>query len=45
VVDHPRIDFLRAYTDAMFAAINEGADVRSYFVRSLLDGFEWRFGI
>jgi beta-glucosidase len=51
VVDQPRIDFLKAYTDAMFDAIRAGADVRGYFVWSLLDSFEWgsgysqRFGI
>jgi beta-glucosidase len=51
VADQPRIDFLRAYTNAMFEAIKAGADVRGYFVWSLLDNFEWgsgygpRFGI
>jgi beta-glucosidase len=51
VVDQPRIDFLKVYTDAMFEAIRAGADVRGYFVWSLLDNFEWgsgysqRFGI
>jgi beta-glucosidase len=51
VADAPRIDFLKAYTAAMFAAIKAGADVRGYFVWSLLDNFEWgsgysqRFGI
>jgi beta-glucosidase len=51
VADQPRIDFLQAYTAAMFEAIEAGADVRGYFVWSLLDNFEWgsgyaqRFGI
>jgi beta-glucosidase len=51
VADQPRIDFLQAYTGAMFEAIEAGADVRGYFVWSLLDNFEWgsgygpRFGI
>jgi beta-glucosidase len=51
VVDQSRIDFLKAYTTAMFEAIKAGADVRGYFVWSLLDNFEWasgysqRFGI
>src|SRR5579871_761812 len=51
VADQPRIDFLQAYTAAMFEAIAAGADVRGYFVWSLLDNFEWgsgytqRFGI
>jgi beta-glucosidase len=51
VADQARIDFLQAYTAAMFEAIKAGADVRGYFVWSLLDNFEWgsgygpRFGI
>jgi beta-glucosidase len=51
IVDQSRIDFLNAYTAAMFEAIKAGADVRGYFVWSLLDNFEWasgysqRFGI
>ncbi len=44
VSDQPRIDYLNAYTGAMFAAINDGADVRGYFVWSLLDNFEWGSG-
>ena len=50
-MDQGRIDYLRAYTDAMREAMTKGADVRGYFVWSLLDNFEWgsgytqRFGI
>jgi beta-glucosidase len=44
VDDQPRIDFLRSYTAAMFDAIRDGADVRGYFVWSLLDNFEWGAG-
>jgi beta-glucosidase len=44
VVDQPRIDFLRSYTAEMFDAIRDGADVRGYFVWSLLDNFEWGSG-
>ena len=44
IVDQPRIDFLRSYTAAMFDAIRDGADVRGYFVWSLLDNFEWGSG-
>jgi len=44
-VDDPkRISFLRAYIGAMHAAIQAGADVRGYFVWSLLDSFEWGAG-
>jgi beta-glucosidase len=45
VPDAPRIAYLKAYTDAMFAAIADGVDVRGYFVWSLLDNFEWSSGL
>jgi len=44
VEDAGRIAYLRAYTDAMQEAIAAGADVRGYFVWSLLDNFEWTSG-
>jgi beta-glucosidase len=51
VQDDGRIAYLQGYTGAMREAIAAGADVRGYFVWSLLDNFEWtagytqRFGI
>jgi len=51
VVDNDRIDFLRGYIGAVNAAAAAGADIRGYFVWSLLDNFEWdqgysvRFGL
>jgi beta-glucosidase len=42
--DQHRIAYLRAYTGAMRGAIAQGADVRGYFVWSLLDNFEWNAG-
>jgi beta-glucosidase len=44
LVDLGRIDYLRSHTDAMRDAIAKGADVRGYFVWSLLDNFEWGSG-
>jgi beta-glucosidase len=44
VHDPVRITYLRTYTDAMAQAIKAGADVRGYFVWSLLDNFEWGSG-
>ena len=44
IPDRRRIDYLDAYTAAMFDAITAGADVRGYFVWSLLDNFEWASG-
>jgi beta-glucosidase/6-phospho-beta-glucosidase/beta-galactosidase len=42
--DTQRIDYLHAYTDAMHDAMRSGADVRGYFVWSLIDNFEWNSG-
>lgn len=44
VSDQGRIDYLHAYIDMMREAIGAGADVRGYFVWSLLDNFEWERG-
>ncbi|MFT4187579.1 MAG: family 1 glycosylhydrolase [Aeromicrobium sp.] len=42
--DARRIDFLRSHLAALDAAREAGADVRGYFVWSLLDNFEWAEG-
>lgn len=44
VHDHRRVRFLNDYLHAMWQAMQEGVDVRGYFVWSLLDNFEWAFG-
>jgi beta-glucosidase len=44
VHDPERIDYLSRYTDALRDAVEIGADVRGYFVWSLLDNFEWGAG-
>ena len=44
VIDTDRIAYLRAYIGAMNAAALAGADIRGYFVWSLLDNFEWDAG-
>ena len=44
VHDTQRIEYLSSYIDAMHEAIEIGADVRGYFVWSLLDNFEWGAG-
>ena len=44
VVDRERVDYLRAYISALRDAVAAGADVRGYFVWSLLDNFEWGAG-
>jgi beta-glucosidase len=44
IVDNNRIAFLRAYIGALNDAAVAGADIRGYFVWSLLDNFEWDSG-
>jgi beta-glucosidase len=44
VHDSGRIAYLKTYTDALQQALSAGADVRGYFVWSLLDNFEWASG-
>ncbi len=51
VHDPNRIEFLERYIGAMEKAIDDGADVRGYFLWTFLDNFEWdkgyteRFGL
>ncbi len=42
--DELRIDYLTRHVEAMGVAIDAGADVRGYFLWSLLDNFEWAYG-
>jgi beta-glucosidase len=44
VDDQPRISYLDGHIRAMRDAMTAGADVRGYFVWSLLDNFEWAEG-
>ena len=39
-----RVSFVRSHLVAIHKAIEAGADVRGYFLWSLLDNFEWAFG-
>jgi beta-glucosidase len=44
-VDDPkRVDYLRGHLAAVHRALADGADVRGYFLWSLLDNFEWSYG-
>jgi beta-glucosidase len=42
--DADREEYIVAHIDAVGRAIDEGVDVRGYFVWSLLDNFEWAWG-
>jgi beta-glucosidase len=44
IPDHDRIAFLDSHFRAVLQAIDGGADVRGYFVWSLLDNLEWAYG-
>lgn len=44
LIDLERIGYLAVYLAAMHDAMAAGADVRGYFMWSLLDNFEWGAG-
>ena len=44
VLDLDRIHYLRQYLQAAHRAIADGYPLRSYFVWSLMDNFEWSYG-
>ncbi len=44
VIDDDRIAYLHAHIAALNEAVAAGADIRGYFVWSLLDNFEWDSG-
>ncbi len=44
VRDPERITYLDSHIRAVHDAIAAGVDVRSYFVWSLMDNFEWSYG-
>jgi beta-glucosidase len=44
VADWERVNYLRAHLHAIHQALQAGADLRGYFVWSLMDNFEWSWG-
>jgi beta-glucosidase len=45
VADRRRIRYLKSYLLSLKEALNAGCRVRGYFVWSLLDNFEWSYGL
>jgi beta-glucosidase len=45
VHDVERTEYVRDHLTAIHQAIGDGADVRGYFLWSLLDNFEWAYGM
>ncbi|NJQ00202.1 GH1 family beta-glucosidase [Streptomyces zingiberis] len=44
VHDPDRIAYLHRHLEAVLSALADGADVRGYYLWSLLDNFEWTYG-
>ncbi len=44
VADPLRVDYLKRHFEAARRAMERGADLRGYFVWSLMDNFEWGYG-
>jgi beta-glucosidase len=44
IEDPQRVAFLRGHVEAVERAVEDGVDVRGYYVWSLLDNFEWEHG-
>lgn len=44
VHDAKRVEYLRAHFQAAHRAIQQGVQLRGYFVWSLMDNFEWAYG-
>ncbi|VAH24909.1 beta-glucosidase 16-like isoform X1 [Triticum dicoccoides] len=42
--DGERVNYLQGYLTFLSSAIRKGANVRGYFVWSIIDNFEWTFG-
>ncbi|KAF2308786.1 hypothetical protein GH714_017989 [Hevea brasiliensis] len=43
--DVNRLEYMQGYLTSLVSAIRNGADVRGYFHWSLIDNFEWTYGI
>lgn len=44
IMDGPRIDFVKKHLEAIAGAIEEGINIKGYFIWSLMDVFSWSNG-
>ena len=44
VNDKKRVEYLKAHFKQAYKAIQEGVDLRGYFIWTLMDNFEWAYG-
>jgi len=44
IADTQRVEFLKSYLSNVHAAIQDGCNIKGYFVWSLMDNFEWAEG-
>jgi beta-glucosidase len=45
VIDHDRLEYIAAHLAQVHQAMEDGVPVEGYFAWSLLDNFEWAFGL
>jgi beta-glucosidase len=45
IEDHDRTRYIESHLESLNQAMLEGADVRGYFAWSLMDNFEWSYGL
>jgi len=45
VQDHERVSYLRRHLQQVARIVNDGIPLRGYFVWSLIDNFEWSYGL
>jgi beta-glucosidase len=44
IADDSRLEYLRTHFAASHRAIQDGVDLRGYFIWTFIDNFEWAFG-
>jgi len=44
VIDLSRVEYLRTHLEMVNNAVNEGCNIKGYFVWSLMNNYEWAYG-